>query len=257
MNYTKRFQDLKKLDINPVIPFLMIGDPDLETSIMRIESLAQLPLAGFELGLPFTDPVFDGPILQKAHERALGSKFNLGRLQEALVRIRQAAKDIPIGLMSSLNPFYQMDASFRSAMFASVDSVLFPELPIRPVPALEMAVPSSKEVLFLGPVKRQETYQREVELKLASFAGAYIYLAGYAGITGQSKISDLLPETLRWIKSHTKVPVAVGFGIKDRASAHIALEYGAEAVIIGSALVETYEKGSDAQAWLASILGCS
>jgi len=234
----QRFRYLKDRSRKGLIPFVTAGDPhpDWTVSIMHHLVLAGADL--LEVGVPFSDPMADGPVIQLASERAIAHGVSLRVVLDMVSKFRQKDGATPIVLMGYMNPVERYGyARFASdAATAGVDGVLMVDCPAEEMGGLAGFLKQSGlyPVCLVAPTTTQERMDT-----IVSLAGGYIYYVSYKGITG----ADLLRQEdialpVEQIRKRTALPVAVGFGIKGAATA-AAVAKVADAVVIGSALVQT------------------
>jgi tryptophan synthase alpha chain len=233
----RRFAALSVQRRAALVTFVMAGDPDAATSLAIVKAL---PLAGadvIEIGMPFTDPMADGPAIQAAGLRALRGGQTM-RKTLALVRdFRAGDADTPVVLMGYYNPIYVygVEAFLRDAGEAGVDGLIVVDLP--PEEDEELCLPALKAGLNFIRLATPTTNDKRLPTVLSNTSG-FVYYVSITGITG-SAAPDVskVGEAVARIKRHTHLPVAVGFGVKDAASAaDIAAK--ADGVVVGSALVE-------------------
>ncbi|KAB2873631.1 MAG: tryptophan synthase subunit alpha, partial [Pseudorhodoplanes sp.] len=233
----KRFADLKKEARAALVTFLMAGDPDLESSLAII---AALPKAGadiIEIGMPFSDPMSDGPTIQAAGVRALKSGTTLRKTLELVRAFRKGDRDTPIVLMGYYNPIYiyGVDRFLSDAIGAGVDGLIVVDLP--PEEDDELCKPALKAGLNFIRLATPTTDDRRLPAVLQNTSG-FVYYVSITGITGSAAPdADRVSQAVVRIKKHTDLPVAVGFGVRDAARAR-AIAQGADGVVVGSALVE-------------------
>ena len=237
MNVARRFQDLKRNSQCALIPFITAGDPDLATTAKAIEVLAQNGADLIELGVPYSDPLADGPTIQAAATRALQKGVGL---EDVLSIVKQAiAKiDVPIVLFTYYNPIYYrgIEAFLKEIKEAGVSGLVVPDLPLEEAEVL--LEPASKigiEVtLLVAPTSPQERIKA-----IAAKSQGFIYLVSVTGVTGaRSQIATGIKELVADLHSTTDKPIGVGFGISSPEQALQVKEWGADAVIVGSAIVE-------------------
>lgn len=235
---SRRFADLREQGRAGLITFLTAGDPDM-VSFETV--LAGLPAAGadlIEVGVPFSDPMADGPAIQAAGLRALKSGTKLRHILAAVGRFRAAEAATPIILMGYYNPIfhYGIEAFTADAAAAGVDGLIIVDLP--PEEADEFLPAASAAGLELIRLTAPTSDDARLP-KVLKGAGGFVYHVAIAGITGtrSASIADVQPVVER-IRRHTTLPVAIGFGIRtpEQAAATAAI---ADAVVVGSALVET------------------
>ncbi|MFC3676398.1 tryptophan synthase subunit alpha [Ferrovibrio xuzhouensis] len=232
-----RFADLKKAGRAGLITFITAGDPDHETCARL---LAGLPEAGadlIELGVPFTDPMADGPSIEAANLRALANGSTLRRTLDLVRGFRKADDATPIVLMGYFNPIsaYGVDAFLADAKAAGVDGLIVVDLP--PEEDDELCIPAMQAGIHFVRLATPTTDDKRLPKVLQNTSG-FLYYVSIAGITGATAPdTHAVGNAVARIKRHTKLPVAVGFGIRDGARA-AEIAGVADAAVVGSALVE-------------------
>ncbi len=241
---TARFAALHEARRAGLVAFLTAGDPDLETSL---DLIAGLPAAGadlIEIGMPFTDPMADGPSIQAAGLRALHAGMRTTAVLDLVRRCRKRDDATPLVLMGYYNPIhaYGNDRFLQDARSAGVDGLIIVDLP--PEEDEELCLPARHAGFDFIRLATPTTDDRRLPAVLQNSSG-FIYYVSVAGITGQKAAvaSSVAPEVAR-IKRHTQLPVAVGFGIREP---HQAAEIAriADAAVVGSALVDLVAKNLD------------
>ena len=224
------------------MPYFPLGYPDLETSINVIEALAKHGADLIEVGLSFSDPLADGPVIQKATQIALEKGITVKKSLEAIRELRNRGVDIPLVLMGYYNPMlaYGLEKFVCDAIESGADGFIVPDLPYEETEEFE-AVLSGLNSHSLVPVIQMlaPTTPNERMESIARNAKGFIYLVSVTGVTGERKsISEGLDELIRQVREHTSVPVCVGFGISTPEQAR---QVGAlaDGVIIGTACVKT------------------
>lgn len=240
-----RFADLKAQGRAAFVTFVTAGDPGYDTSL---EILRALPAAGadiIELGMPFTDPMADGPAIQAASLRALAAGQNMIRTLKLVSEFREADTDTPIVLMGYYNPIYiyGVDRFIADARAAGVDGLIVVDLP--PEEDNELCIPALDGGLNFIRLATPTTDDERLPKVLTNTSG-FVYYVSVAGITG-SKAPDIsrVNEAVSRIKRHTDLPVAVGFGVRTAEQA-AGIASGADGVVVGSALVNTIKESLDA-----------
>ena len=236
-----------------LIPFFVLGDPDFDTSLALIKAAIDSGADVLELGIPFSDPIADGPTIQKADIRALAQGMNCTRAFE-LIRQIKAHADVPIGLLMYYNLIchYGVERFYRDAAAAGVNSVLVADLSIDDadeiVPALRSVGMDS--VFMVTPITELERKQR-----IASQTTGFIYAVSLLGVTGsRNELSGAVEGLVRQMKGMTDVPVCVGFGISTPQHALTVAQAGADGVIIGSKIVGLIEQNlGDRAAMLSQV----
>lgn len=231
-----RFAALKKEGRAALVTFITAGDPDYATSL---EILKGLPKAGadvIELGMPFTDPMADGPAIQASSLRALASGQNMKKTLKLVRDFRKADKDTPIVLMGYYNPIYiyGVEDFLADAKKAGADGLIVVDLP--PEHDDELCLPAMKAGINFIRLATPTTDDARLPRVLANTSG-FVYYVSVLGITG-TKVPDLkdVASKVKRIKKHTSLPVAVGFGVKSAAQAR-TIAMNADGVVVGSALV--------------------
>ena len=236
----RRFAALKKEGRAALVTFISAGDPDLETSR---KILAGLPAAGadvIELGMPFSDPMADGPAIQASSLRALKSGQTMKKTLELVADFRKSDNDTPIVLMGYYNPIYvfPVDKFLDAAAKAGVDGLIVVDVP--PEADDELCLPAVEKGLNFIRLATPTTDAKRLPAVLANTSG-FVYYVSITGITGSAApvINDVHNQVAR-IKKATKLPVAVGFGVKTGEQAR-AIARGADGVVVGSALVNAIQ----------------
>ena len=251
------FARLRDQGRKALIPFITAGDPSLEATVPVMHALVAAGADVIELGVPFSDPMADGPTIQRASERALARGAGMRYVLEAVAQFRQRDTTTPVVLMGYLNPVEIRGAEgfAAAAAEAGVDGVLLVDLPPEEAEELQAAFAARRLALVLlaSPTTPQARVQR-----LCRDAAGYLYYVSFNGVTGASDLLDMSAAgvRLRQLRQAAAVPVVAGFGIKDAASA-VAMAADADGVVIGSALVAALASATDpctaATAFLAPI----
>ncbi|MHC4705903.1 MAG: tryptophan synthase subunit alpha [Planctomycetota bacterium] len=236
--YGQLFSELKRAAL---IPFFVIGDPDFDTSQELVKTAIDAGADILELGIPFSDPIADGPTIQKADIRARNSGMNIQKALEFVRKVKDY-KDIPIGLLMYYNLVYQYGTEKFFADFhqAGVNSVLVADLSIDD--AEEIIEPARSAGLDTVFMVTPNTHAERVKL-IASKTSGFIYTVSLLGVTGSREdLSDTVEGLVSQLKKLTDVPICVGFGISKPAHAALVAQAGADGVIIGSRIVSLIEK---------------
>lgn len=234
------FAHLRERGRTALIPFVTAGDPHRSVALPMMHALVEAGADIIELGVPFSDPMADGPVIQRASERALAQNVSLRDVIALVRQFRQENQTTPVVLMGYLNPLEVMGyAEFAErAAEAGVDGVLTVDLP--PEEA-ERFVPIMKEkgidpIFLIAPTSHRARMQR-----ITAAASGFVYYVSLKGVTGAATLSvDNVREKVDEIRACTDLPVGVGFGIKDAETA-AAMAGFADAVVVGSALVSKIE----------------
>ncbi|WP_202839049.1 tryptophan synthase subunit alpha [Luteimonas saliphila] len=232
-----RFASLRGMGRKALIPFVTAGDPSLESTVPVMHALVEAGADVIELGVPFSDPMADGPTIQRSSERALARGAGLTWVLDAVRAFRGRDADTPVVLMGYLNPVEIRGAErfAREAAEAGVDGVLLVDLPPEEAPEFRDAFSGHGVDLIL--LASPTTTEARLATLLANARG-YLYYVSFAGVTGASERLDTAVATdhLRRIRAGAAVPVVAGFGIRDAAGA-AAMAVDADGVVVGSALV--------------------
>ena len=232
------FNRLAKEDRAAFVPFIMAGDPDLATSLDLLEKLPGAGADIIELGIPFTDPMADGPAIQAAGLRALKNGQTLKKTLEMVSAFRKKNETTPIILMGYYNPFYSYGASafLKDATAAGVDGLIIVDLP--PEEDAELCLPARAAGIDFIRLTTPTTDDARLPEVLKNTSG-FIYYVSVAGITGKKAGQNAsVSAAVARLKSASDLPIAVGFGIKTAEKAREFAQF-ADAVVVGSALVDT------------------
>lgn len=223
-----------------LIPYIMAGDPDLGSTEKIIRSLSGIGVDVIELGMPFSDPLADGPVIQRAGQRAIRQGVTLTSILETVHTIREMI-DTPIVIMTYYNLFYKygLEKFAKDAAQAGVDGLIIPDLPIEESEKfLQVLEKEGLAMIFLiAPTSTDERIER-----IAQAAKGFLYYVSRTGITGEQKSLALdIQENIARIRKYTDLPVAVGFGVSNAEQAQEIGKY-ADGVVIGSAIVRLIEE---------------
>lgn len=226
-----------------LVPFITAGDPSLEATVSVLHALADAGADVIELGVPFSDPMADGPVIQRSSERALTRGAGLGYVLGCVREFRQRDRDTPIVLMGYLNPVevHGVDAFAAEASEAGVDGMLLVDLPQEEAGAYRAAFSAHRLELItlVAPTTPRDRLER-----LCEQAEGYLYYVSYAGVTGAARPdASEIGRHLEAMREWARVPVLVGFGIRDAESAS-AIAARADGVVVGSALVSALAMAS-------------
>ncbi len=246
-----RFAALAAAKRKALVPFITAGDPSLDATVPVMHALVQAGADVIELGVPFSDPMADGPVIQRSSERAIARGAGLGYILAAVAEFRQDDADTPVVLMGYLNPVEMRGAAAfaAAAAAAGVDGVLLVDLPPEEAGPNRAAFNAAglQLISLAAPTTSPERLAR-----LAAESQGYLYYVSFAGVTGAGKLDtvEVLAKAGQ-LRQQALVPVLVGFGIRDAASAS-ALAPAADGVVVGSALVESLAEAATPQAAAAS-----
>jgi tryptophan synthase alpha chain len=241
------FEKLRRESKSALIPFVTAGDPSVQATVPVMHALVEAGADVIELGVPFSDPMADGPVIQRSSERALKHGVSLRDVLAMVAEFRRANDRTPVVLMGYANPIERMGLGFfvEHAKEAGVDGVLIVDYPPEESgPWLEALAGSGIDPIFLLSPTSSDA---RIEL-VAKVAKGYIYYVSLKGVTGAAHIDTSGVEAMiRRIRAHTQIPVGVGFGIREPETArHVAQV--ADAVVIGSRIVQELAEATDEQA---------
>jgi len=241
----RRFSELQREGRAALVTFLTAGDPDPETSLAILRALPAAGADVIELGMPFTDPMADGPAIQASSLRALKAGQTLKKTLEMVGAFRKADGATPIVLMGYYNPIYiyGVERFLADAISAGVDGLIVVDLP--PEEDDELCLPALKAGLNFIRLATPTTDDRRLPAVLANTSG-FVYYVSITGITGAATPDpSRVNAAVARIKRHTNLPVAVGFGVRTAEHAR-AIAAGADGVVVGSALIDALRQSLDA-----------
>ncbi len=226
-----------------LIPFITAGDPDVALTLPLMHTLVEAGADIIELGVPFSDPMADGPTIQRASERALAKGMTLRKVLELVVAFRATDAKTPVVLMGYANPIEAMglEKFALAASGAGVDGVLIVDYPPEEAAAFGAAMKAHgmDPIFLLAPTSTATRIEQ-----VASIASGYVYYVSLAGVTGSGALNvEAVAERLPLIRQKTGLPVGVGFGIRDAATA-ARIAGIADAVVVGSRIIEEIEKST-------------
>lgn len=250
--YAALFHDLESKGEGAFVPFLMLADPTVEDSWEIIQTVVEAGADALELGVPFSDPVADGPTIQKSHIRALDGGSTVSSCLDLIRRIRDTYPDLPIGMLIYANVAYVrgLESFYAEFQEAGADSILLPDVPVREgAPFAAAAEAAGIAPIFIAPAQASEASLEGV----AARSRGYIYAISRDGVTGTEKESDTsgLKEVVANINRFGGAPVLLGFGISSPTHVRDAIAAGAAGAITGSALtkiIDAHTEGEHPQA---------
>jgi tryptophan synthase alpha chain len=243
---SRRFAELRAAGELGIVAFITAGDPSLDATHRFVLALADAGADVIELGVPFSDPLADGPTIQRASERALKAGATLAGILDLVKQVREVSQ-VPLVLFSYYNPVFQMglEKFAAAASSAGVDGVLITDLtPEESEDYRRILVAHHLDTIFLGA----PTSTDERLVKIAACSSGFLYLISRTGVTGAKEaLPDDLPSLVRRARAVTRLPIAVGFGIS--LPGHVSVLGGlADAAVVGSALVSEIEKATSSNA---------
>ncbi len=230
------FADLATQRRKGLITFVTAGDPHPDYMVTMLHALAQAGSDVIELGVPFSDPMADGPVIQRASERALSHNVGLKQIFDWVTEFRSLDAKTPIVLMGYLNPIeaYGYELFVKNAKIAGIDGVLLVDCPLEESEiTAKLHAGGLNQVFLAAPTTMNARLQA-----LAQATDGFLYYVSFAGTTGANKLDiDFVRKHVALVRQGTRCPIAVGFGVRDPASAAAIAEF-ADAVVVGSALVD-------------------
>jgi|SRR5882757_2358338 len=242
-----RFERLRAEGRTGLIPYVTAGDPTASTTVPLMQALAAAGADIIELGVPFSDPMADGPVIQRAAERAIRQGVGLPQCLDAVAQFRRSDSDTPVVLMGYANPIERMGIELfvERAMQAGVDGVLVVDYPPEECAyfAGRLRACGIDPIFLLAPTSTE----RRID-QISKIASGYVYYVSLTGITGAGHLDvAAVNQRIPSIRARVGLPVGVGFGIKDAASAR-AIAQVADAVVIGSRVIQAMEEVGGAAA---------
>ncbi|MTH46322.1 tryptophan synthase subunit alpha [Intestinirhabdus alba] len=240
--YENLFARLNERREGAFVPFVTLGDPSVEQSLKIIDALVEAGADALELGIPFSDPLADGPTIQNATLRAFAAGVTPSRCFEMLALIRQKYPELPVGLLMYANLVFNkgIDAFYERCKQAGVDSVLVADVPLEEsAPFRQAALRHNIAPIFICPPNADDDLLRQ----LASHGRGYTYLLSRAGVTGaENRAAQPLRHLVDRLREYNAAPPLQGFGISTPDQVAAALKAGAAGTISGSAIVKIIEK---------------
>jgi tryptophan synthase alpha chain len=248
---SRRFAELRERGELGIIAYITAGDPSLDATLRYVLAVAEAGADVIELGVPFSDPLADGPTIQRASERALKAGTTLAGVLDLVRRIRESS-EVPLILFGYYNPFYQMglEKFATAASAAGADGVLTTDLtPEESEEYRRIMAAHRLDTIFLGAPTSTDARLE----KIAAVSSGFLYLISRTGVTGaKDSLADELPGLVRRARAITKLPIAVGFGIS--LPGHVSVLGGlVDAAVVGSALVSEIEQAKSVDAAAAAL----
>ena len=237
---TKRLTELKKQNKKALVAYLVAGDPDIETTLQLMQLFIESGVDVIEIGVPFTDPIAEGPIIQKAHDRALAKDISLTSIFEMVQKFREIDNNTPIVLMGYLNTFLSHKNLIEENKKDSVDSILVVDIPGE----LNLADYGIKNqnintISLISPTTNKDRIK-----SIAENSTGFVYYVTLRGVTGASNLNiNEITNNIEEIKKYASVPTLAGFGIKSPEDAKL-LSSCSDGVIVGSSIVKMIEENS-------------
>lgn len=241
---TQCFNNLKKENRKALVTYVVSGDPTADATLIAMHGMVKSGASIIELGVPFSDPMADGPAIQAGHERALKNNMSLKDTIVLVKKFRESNTHTPIVLMGYQNPIERMgvDQFAESAADAGVDGLICVDLPPEESPELHEALKKSEIdcIYLLAPTTTHERAK-----KIVACASGFLYYVSFKGVTGAARLDvDAVKQKLSEIRGVSSLPICVGFGIKDGETARAITEF-ADGAVVGSLLVNAMGENTD------------
>lgn len=238
---TNCFKHLKEQERKGLITFIVAGDPHPNLTLLLMNEMVNAGANLIELGIPFSDPMADGPVIQKAHERALKHNISFNDITQIVAQFRQSDKTTPVIVMGYMNIIESMGYTnfAKSAATAGIDGVLVVDLPHEDATELKDIISGyGIDLIFMiAP-----TTGRKRQQSIMDVASGFLYYVSLKGVTGSDRLDiDSVQEALLALQKHATLPIAVGFGIRDIQAA-VSMAKISDAIVIGSAIIEYIEQ---------------
>ena len=240
---TSKLSNLRSNNQKALVAYLVGGDPDLDTTLDLMHLFVDSGVDVIEIGVPFTDPIAEGPTIQRAHDRALKNDVSLKKIFQLVSEFRKSDKDTPIVLMGYLNTFISHIDLVQSTQEDGIDSILVVDIPGElNLHDYGIDNPNINTISLISPT----TKDNRIEL-IAKNSTGFIYYVNLRGVTGSSNLNlDEIKNNIGKIKQHSNLPVMAGFGIKTADDAKILAE-SSEGIVIGSSIVEMINEESNSK----------
>ena len=240
---TKKLKELKAENKKALVAYLVAGDPDIESTLSLIKLFIESGVDIIEIGVPFTDPIAEGPIIQKAHDRALQKNISLSLIFNMIKDFRIEDNETPIVLMGYLNTFISHKDLIKNNEENAIDSILVVDIPGE-VNLADYGLESSNvnTISLISPTTKENRIK-----SIAQNSSGFVYYVTLRGVTGSSNLNiDEISKNIEEIKKYASVPTLAGFGIKSPEDAKL-LAKCSDGVIIGSSIVKMIEESSDSR----------
>ena len=240
---TKKLDELKKQNKKALVAYLVAGDPDLDSTLDIMHMLVKSGVDVIEVGVPFTDPIAEGPIIQRAHDRAITKKTSLLDIYDLITKFRLKDDETPIVLMGYLNSFIFFRHLIEENKNNSVDSILVVDIPGElNIEDYGIKNENINTISLISPTTKEERIK-----SIANNSSGFIYYVTLRGVTGSSNLNvDEISQNIKEIKKYAKVPTLAGFGIKSEEDAKLLANHS-DGIIIGSSIVKMIEDNSDSK----------
>lgn len=239
----QKLKNLKEENKKALVAYLVAGDPDLDSTLNLMHLFVKSGVDVIEIGVPFTDPIAEGPVIQKAHDRALKNNISLPDIIKLVEQFREADNTTPVILMGYLNTFSFHKNIIDKSDENGVDAVLVVDIPGElSISSYGISNPNIDSISLISPTTSEDRIK-----KIAENGSGFIYYVTLRGVTGSSNLDvDEINANIQKIRSYSDIPTLAGFGIKSNEDAKLLSEYS-DGVIVGSSIVEMIHKESDSK----------
>ena len=239
----QKLKNLKEQNKKALVAYLVAGDPDLDSTLNLMHLFVKSGVDVIEIGVPFTDPIAEGPVIQKAHDRALKNNISLLDIIKLVEQFRETDNTTPVILMGYLNTFSFHKNIIDKSDENGVDAVLVVDIPGElSISSYGISNPNIDSISLISPTTSEDRIK-----KIAENGSGFIYYVTLRGVTGSSNLDvDEINANIQKIRSYSDIPTLAGFGIKSNEDAKLLSEYS-DGVIVGSSIVEMIHKESDSK----------
>jgi tryptophan synthase alpha chain len=239
----KKLDHLLSIKEKALVAYLVAGDPDLDSTLDLMHLFVESGVDIIEVGVPFTDPIAEGPVIQKAHDRALKNNISLPKIIKLVEDFRKNDNSTPIILMGYLNTFSYHKNLIDNSDQHGVDAVLVVDIPGElSISSYGISNPNIDSISLISPTTSEERIE-----KIAKNGSGFIYYVTLRGVTGSSNLDvKEINTNIQKIRSYSDIPTLAGFGIKSNEDAKLLSEYS-DGIIVGSSIVDMIDKQSDSK----------
>ena len=239
----QKLKNLKEENKKALVAYLVAGDPDLDSTLNLMHLFVKSGVDVIEIGVPFTDPIAEGPVIQKAHDRALKNNISLPDIIKLVEQFREADNTTPVILMGYLNTFSFHKNIIDKSDENGVDAVLVVDIPGElSISSYGIANPNIDSISLISPTTSEDRIK-----KIAENGSGFIYYVTLRGVTGSSNLDvDEINTNIKKIRSYSDIPTLAGFGIKSNEDAKLLSEYS-DGIVVGSSIVDMIHKESDSK----------
>ena len=240
---TKKLDELQKQNKKALVAYLVAGDPDLDSTLDIMHMFVKSGVDIIEVGVPFTDPIAEGPIIQRAHDRAITKKTSLEDIFDLITKFRLKDNETPVVLMGYLNSFIFFRHLIEENKNNSVDSILVVDIPGElNIEDYGIKNENINTISLISPTTKEDRIK-----SIANNSSGFIYYVTLRGVTGSSNLNvEEISKNIKEIKKYAKVPTLAGFGIKSKEDAKLLANHS-DGIIIGSSIVKMIEDNSDSK----------